>query len=220
MKEHGVLSGKVKMARNRLTREQRADLVESNRKFIRFVATRCCPERMRSLWLDDIVSEASIRVYKGLKNYRGDVAVESFIRGCVKNTAIDFGRRMKYIHRNPHKSHPGNPLHILSLNNLVLRDEVGDLCQVDLDERAISPDWQVVLKDIFEHIDQKRRQMKEKYSQIVFLYFYEGLTMDQIRKRFRLTQSRVSQIISQYLELMKDYLTRRLQLCFSDIIHV
>lgn len=209
MKGRGVLSGKVKMARSLMSEERRADLVASNLELIQSVAIRHCPERMRSLWLGDIVSEASMRVYEGLKNYRGEVQVGAFIRGCVKKTAIDFGRRMKYISREPHRSHPGNPLRMLSFDYLVL-----------CDEKAIPPDWQVVLKDIFEHIELKRKQMKKKYSQIVFLYFYEGLTMDQIRKKFRLTQSRVSQVIGEYLEWMKNYLTHRLQLCFPDFIHV
>ncbi len=88
MKGRGVLSGKVKMARSLMTEQERADLVERNLEFIRSVAIHHCPERMRSLWLDDIVSEASMRVYEGLENYQGDVEVGAFIRGCVKKTRL------------------------------------------------------------------------------------------------------------------------------------
>lgn len=88
MKGRGVLSGKVKMARSLMTEQGRADLVASNLELIQSVAIRHCPEQMRSLWLEDIVSEAFMRVYKGLENYQGDVEVGAFIRGCVKKTRL------------------------------------------------------------------------------------------------------------------------------------
>lgn len=220
MKEHGVLSGKAKMARNRLTREQRADLIMEHKAFIKSVVKKYCPMALQSLYLDDMVSEAYLRIFDALALYKAcrDHNVRAYIGSCAQNASIDYARKMRFRMRSSRRPRLGNPLYILSIDHLEYQGATLDPGEVCADEHLMSPDRQVMLKDIVTYVLGKLRRTKGIKYKVVLLHFFEDLSMKKIGEIFSVTESRICQIINDFTKRMRSHLVDRLGLSSYDFV--
>jgi len=220
MKEHGVLSGKVKMARNRLTRKQRANLIVEHRAFIKSVVKKYCPMALQSSHLDDMVSEACLRTFTALAHYRACCKhdVRAYISSCAQNASIDYARKMRFRMRSSRRPRLGNPLYILSIDHLEYQGETLDPGEVCADESLVPPDRQVVLNDIVAYLLGKLRKTKNIQHKVVLLYFFEDFSMKKIGEIFDVTESRICQIINDFIKRMRSHLVNQLGLSSSDLV--
>lgn len=59
-------------------------------------------------------------------------------------------------------------------------------------------------QSLFGYVERLIRRLPEREQQIIQLYYFEGLTLREIAGRFRLTEARISQILSRVLGTLRD----------------
>lgn len=102
-----------------------------------------------------------------------------------------------------------NPVTIYSLSDKFEDSQAdGGLEKSDViaDRRSESPVETINTRDIIEVLT---RNLSNKESRIIILYYYEGLTMKEIGKILDLTESRVCQIHSNVISRLRDRIRRR-----------
>lgn len=86
-------------------------------------------------------------------------------------------------------------------------DGDGDLLNNVADERAIDPAAEFEKQDLVEAIFRAIQQLPRKLQQVLALYYHEELQMQEIARVLEVTESRVSQMHSQAIQMVKRHLS-------------
>lgn len=93
-------------------------------------------------------------------------------------------------------------VYTVSLNTKISDDEGDFIYKIDTlsDENALSPEEELELQDIKRRMKEIiMNELTDREKIILALYFYEELTLADIRKVVNLTEARISQILNQTL---------------------
>ena len=103
-------------------------------------------------------------------------------------------------------------LELSSRSYIVSLDEALTLEDGEVSREAIIPDERASASDLLEDEDETRRvadalkKLSERETQVISLYYYEGLTLKEIGKVLGVTESRVSQIHGKALASLRGIL--------------
>jgi len=113
-----------------------------------------------------------------------------------------------YITKN-YKTKKSSPSKIFSLDHYS-NDEsnnsyrfIQDQKAVDPHEYTVSTEEQVVIKDLITKL-LSTKSISDRQKQYIELYYYEGMTFDQIGKKFSLTREAVRQSIKKAIAKIKE----------------
>ena len=82
--------------------------------------------------------------------------------------------------------------HFISIDGF--RDDNPPLGNLPAATKAITPDKQVEQTELIDKLAEAIQQLPERKRQIILFYYQQHLTMKQIAKVFKITESRVSQL--------------------------
>ena len=90
-------------------------------------------------------------------------------------------------------------LSFVSLDDSWDDNEGNTICLADVlcDSNAKSPQQQVMMAELSETLGHAIESLPERDRQVVTLYYYEDLNLKEVGEVLRLTESRISQILSQ-----------------------
>ena len=156
--------------------------------------------------LDDLVQDANIGLIQAAKSFepgRG-LAFTTHLQHRVRGAILDGIRQRDIVSRRQRAT--GNVPTFVPLNKPLYTKGrecacVGDMI-VGRDE---PPDKAIARSDEFSALI---RCLPGQERDAVFLYFHEGLTMRQVGLVMRLCESRISQLVSSALRILKADLTR------------
>ncbi len=99
----------------------------------------------------------------------------------------------------------GNPVEHLSLNDTVGSDGADSMLRLDVikDEEQLAPNEEYEQTELKNELIELIKLLPERQRLILALYYYEELTLADIGMILGLSESRISQIMSQTLEEMK-----------------
>jgi len=124
----------------------------------------------------DLFQEIWLKIYFGIKKLRNIEKIDEWIKTIVRNTIINYKKKEKQINTT-------------SIDNLkFLVDNENSFKHIEI-------------KDEFEHI-LKNCSKDERY--ILYLKFYEGATIEEISKVFRISKSAVKMRIHRILRRLKE----------------
>jgi len=159
-------------------REAEEDLVR------RFQAGIRCIVQQRLHWgpdCDDLTSEILQAVIASLRTgtFRGDCQLGTFIHTIAKNKITDFLRR-----RRPEAAE--------------LHEEIPD--------PAPGPDETVIRDETARSVRACLSRLKPKYRSVIYLYYYEGLSVAEIAQELGLKPRKVSEWKDYGLKLVRQHL--------------
>lgn len=115
-----------------------------------------------------------------------------------------------------------NPITFTSIDNISVSNanNEGDYLQQDqninlIDKTTKSPDSQLIRKEFFNKLLGKDFSKIER--QIIYMYYYENLTMEKIAKRLDMSESRISQLHQVLIQRLKDKIDRNPDYFSNDI---
>ena len=100
-----------------------------------------------------------------------------------------------------------NPISMVCLDSEIMNDGV-NLHDTIADERQYSGCDNMEKDEIFELINQKINELPDKERRILSLYYHENLRLVEIGNLFNLSEARISQILSQTVARIRDYLRK------------
>ncbi len=125
---------------------------------------------------EDVVNEVMINVVEKLKKgeFRGDSSVGTFIYTITSRRIIDFIRKKSKVLKHAPEPDP----------YLSPREHVENL------ERA---QW----------IADSIKKLKPKYKEVLFLYYYQELSREEVAKKLRISPRRVSERVNYAQKLLR-----------------
>lgn len=136
---------------------------------------------------------------------RATQAVEADLgrKATVEEVAGHLGIEMAEYHQLAEKL---KPVYLVSLSDLGGRDGDGDSrdpLQFLADPKAVDPQAMMHLKILRELVAETIAGLKDRQRTVVSLYYYDDMTLKEIGKILGVTESRVSQLLSQTTAILK-----------------
>ena len=105
------------------------------------------------------------------------------------------------------------PQRVVGFDDLGMKEERSESSALNFIEDPSSPDpsEENVLKDALEVLSEAIERLRERQRQMIKLYYYENLNLKEIATIFGVTESRVSQIHSEAVRVLKSRLSSRLR---------
>ena len=174
--------------------EERNQLIEDNIKLAPYAARMYC-NMIPRYELDDVVAIANLAMVRSTDRYttaKGTYA--NYMTRCIFN-AIG--------HVKSGETSGSRKDTALSLDNEVTQNpEYGAQSFHEfIPSQQASVEGQIVRK---VYIEQMLSTLKPRHREIVELYYYDGLTHDEISQRYGVTCSRIGQIINTSLKKMRE----------------
>ncbi len=166
--------------------------------------------RIRGAILDDLRAQdwASRSLRRQAKELEKAVLEVSHELGRVpegKEVAEHLGISIEEYHQLANRARP--VMHF-SLEDFGSRAGNGrrSAIQTLADPKSINPDFLLHRKKLLDMIDGELQTMEERERAIVRMYFFKTMTLKQIGVMLDITESRVSQILSQTMKILKSRL--------------
>jgi len=115
----------------------------------------------------DLVQETFLNAYQGLKDFRGESKVSTWLYTIASRACIRMRRKRK-----------GEPEHELSLEEFVPTSEGEFRLQIPMD--GLSPEEALQNKELREALDQAINQLPKKYRMALVLRDMEGLSAKEV----------------------------------------
>jgi len=105
------------------------------------------------------------------------------------------------------------PQRVIGFDDLGIKEERSESSAFNFIEDPSSPDpsEENVMKDALEVLGEGIEKLKERQRQMIKLYYYENLNLKEIAAIFGVTESRVSQIHSEAVRVLKSRLSSRMR---------
>jgi RNA polymerase sigma-70 factor (ECF subfamily) len=125
---------------------------------------------------EDIVNEIMINVVEKLKKgeFRGDSSVGTFIYTITSRRIIDFIRKKSKVLKHAPEVNP-----------------------------YLSPHEHVENKERAQWIADSIQKLKPKYKEVLFLYYYQELTREEVAKKLKISPRRVSERVNYAQKLLR-----------------
>jgi len=115
----------------------------------------------------DLVQETFLNAYRGLKDFRGDARVSTWLYTIASRACIRMRRKRK-----------GEPQHELSLEDFVPTSEGEFRLQIPMD--GLSPEEALQNKELRQALDQAIDKLPKKYRMVLVLRDMEGLSAKEV----------------------------------------
>lgn len=115
----------------------------------------------------DLVQETFLNAYQGLKDFRGESKVSTWLYTIASRACIRMRRKRK-----------GEPEHELSLEEFVPTSEGEFHLQIPID--GVSPEEALQNKELREALDQAIDKLPKKYRMVLVLRDMEGLSAKEV----------------------------------------
>jgi RNA polymerase sigma-70 factor, ECF subfamily len=115
----------------------------------------------------DLVQETFLNAYKGLKGFRGDARVSTWLYTIASRACIRMRRKRK-----------GEPDQKLSLDEFVPTSEGEFRLQIPMD--GLSPEEALQNKELRQALDQAIGKLPQKYRMVLVLRDMEGLSAKEV----------------------------------------
>jgi len=112
----------------------------------------------------------------------------------AEEVAKELGLKLSEYHAHLEKL---KPVYLMSLQDLTGGDDERDGLQVLEDPNAADPQELLHLKRLHELVASAIEELADKQRTVVALYYYDDMTLKEIGKILGVTESRVSQLLSQ-----------------------
>ncbi|MDP6943539.1 MAG: FliA/WhiG family RNA polymerase sigma factor [Myxococcota bacterium] len=112
----------------------------------------------------------------------------------AEEVASELGLELEEYHAHLEKL---KPVFLVSLQDLTGGDDERDGLQVLEDPNAADPQEQLHLKRLHELVASAIEELADKPRTVVALYYYDDMTLKEIGKILGVTESRISQLLSQ-----------------------
>jgi RNA polymerase sigma-70 factor (ECF subfamily) len=125
---------------------------------------------------EDVVNEIMINVVEKLKKgeFRGDSSVGTFIYTITSRRIIDFIRKKSKVLKHAPEPNP-----------------------------YISPHEHVENIERAEWIAESIKKLKPKYKEVLFLYYYQELSREEVAKKLKISPRRVSERVNYAQKLLR-----------------
>jgi RNA polymerase sigma-70 factor (ECF subfamily) len=143
-------------------------------KIFRF-AHRLCGEEHDA---KDLVQETFLNAYRGLKDFRGESSITTWLYAIAAHACIRMRRKRK-----------GEPERELSLEEFVPTSE-GEF-RLQVPARGLSPQQAMENKELRRALSQAIQKLPKKYRLVLVLRDMEGLTAKQVGSIMRLNERAV-----------------------------
>jgi RNA polymerase sigma-70 factor (ECF subfamily) len=115
----------------------------------------------------DLVQETFLNAYQGLKDFRGESKISTWLYTIASRACIRMRRKRK-----------GEPEHELSLEEFVPTSEGEFRLQIPMD--GLSPEEALQNKELREALDQAINKLPKKYRMALALHDMEGLSAKEV----------------------------------------
>ena len=125
---------------------------------------------------EDVVNEIMINVVEKLKKgeFRGDSSVGTFIYTITSRRIIDFIRKKSKVLKHAPEPNP-----------------------------YLSPHEHVENIERAEWIAESIKKLKPKYKEVLFLYYYQELSREEVAKKLKISPRRVSERVNYAQKLLR-----------------
>ncbi len=115
----------------------------------------------------DLVQETFLNAYRGLKNFRGDARISTWLYTIASRACMRMRRKRK-----------GEPKHELSLDEFVPRSE-GEF-RLQISTEGLSPEAALQNKELRQALDQAINKLPKKYRMVLILCDMEELSAKEV----------------------------------------
>lgn len=115
----------------------------------------------------DLVQETFLNAYRGLKNFRGEARISTWLYTIATRACMRMRRKRK-----------GEPEHELSLDEFVPTSEGEFRLQIPIDE--LTPEEALQNKELRQALDQAIDTLPKKYRMVLVLRDMEGLSAKEV----------------------------------------
>jgi len=163
--------------------------------------------RIRGAILDDLRAQdwASRSLRRQAKDLERAVMEVSQEKGRVpeaKEVADHLGISLEEYHQLANRVRPVMHFSLEDFGNKAENSRRSAI-QTLADPKSVNPDFLVHRKKLLDMIDGELETMEERERVIVRMYFFKTMTLKQIGVMLDITESRVSQILSQTMKILK-----------------
>jgi RNA polymerase sigma-70 factor (ECF subfamily) len=125
---------------------------------------------------EDVVNEIMVNVLEKLKKgeFRGESSIGTFIYTITSRRIIDYIRQKSKLLKHAPESNP-----------------------------YLSPQDQIEDKERAEWIAKAIEKLKPKYKEVLYLYYYQELSREEVAKRLNITSRRVSERVNYAQKLLR-----------------
>ncbi|MDH4217377.1 MAG: sigma-70 family RNA polymerase sigma factor [Candidatus Aminicenantes bacterium] len=125
---------------------------------------------------EDVVNEIMVNVLEKLKKgeFRGESSIGTFIYTITSRRIIDYIRQKSKVLKHAPESNP-----------------------------YLSPQDQIEDKERAEWIAKAIEKLKPKYKEVLYLYYYQELSREEVAKRLNITSRRVSERVNYAQKLLR-----------------
>jgi len=125
---------------------------------------------------EDVVNEIITNVIEKVKKgeFRGESSIGTFIYTITSRRIVDYIRQKSKVIRHVQESSP-----------------------------FPDPQEQIEIKERKELIAKSIKKLKPKYKNILYLYYFKGLSRDEVAKKLDISPRRVSERVNYSLKLLK-----------------
>jgi RNA polymerase sigma factor (sigma-70 family) len=125
---------------------------------------------------EDVVNEIMVNVLEKLKKgeFRGESSIGTFIYTITSRRIIDYIRQKSKLLKHAPESNP-----------------------------YLSPQDQIENKERAEWIAKAIEKLKPKYKEVLYLYYYQELSREEVAKRLNITSRRVSERVNYAQKLLR-----------------
>jgi len=190
-------------------------------KFVHYASFRIKGSMIDGVRKEDIVPR-SVRInHKKLEQARADIESEKGGKAkeyeIIQRAGFDGDEYLKHTQKF-------HPISFSSLDGSNIQSESKqedlklDTNESLIDHNSSSPDSQVLRREFLNKLISKNFSRIEK--RIIYMYYYEGLTMEAIGRRLDMSESRISQIHQRCIPRLKDKVARNPKYFGMDITEV
>ena len=173
---------------------------ERMQRFPRYAEIRIKGAILDELRAMDHVSRGVRRQANELNRASRNVSASTGREATTEEVAAELGMSLERYHEHVEKL---KPVFLVSLDDLTGSDDKRDASDLLGDPNAVDPSRLLQLKRLQETLDEVIEGLDEKYRSVVQLYYRDHMTLKEIGKVLGVSESRVSQVLSQAMKSLK-----------------
>lgn len=160
----------------------------------------CVRYARTSFEVDDIFQDAFMKVFHGIKNYKGEGSFDGWVRRIFVNTAIDYYKKSKNRNERP----------ILDIDPCDQLEEVHELDSFENISQSLSSE------DVLGIVNQ----LPEGYKMVFNLYAIENYSHKEIAALLQISEGTSKSQLYKARALLRKNITEYVEECTSKVINI
>ena len=175
---------------------------------MKYVVDRVASNIPKYVEREDLLNAAALGLFDALEKFDAakGTKFETYAIQRIRGKIIDELRKIQIKPRALSNGDGNKPFYTNVSLNQPIDHEDGYLLYETIPNEEESPDDTTVKNDEKKFLIQAIKELPEKARLVITLYYYESLTYKEIAKILNITVSRVSQIHSQVVKVLKENL--------------